>query len=199
MRVLQRNQRRARPADCVPRRRPRSHVGLRSRVAVLEHAVLHWRGGRCCGLSKMGEGAAVLDVRRDHVLRWHGLFSSAGVLIFVVLLVIVATLSPEVCRSLVFVWIAILGPLAGSPRAERGGMYIGISRQRFANVSGRKLVQLLVVAEDDDGNIDRTQDRQLMRLLEEAAFSLEKSSAVVSTGERDDGGRRRTRIDFGRP
>jgi len=148
----------------------------------------------------MGEGAAVLDVRRDRVLRWHGLFSSASLLIFVLVLVLVSTLSSEVCRSLVLVWIAILGPLAASPRAEGGGgVYIGISRQRFANVSRRKLVQLLVVAEDDDCNIDGTQDRQLMRLLEEAAFSLKKSSAVVSTGERDGCGLRRTLIDCGRP
>ena len=166
---------------------------------MLKHAILHWRGGRCCRLSKMGEGAAVLDVRRDHVLRWHGLFSSASVLIFVLVLVLVSTLSAEVCRSLVLVWIAILGPLAASPRAEGGGCYIGISRQRLANVSGRKLVQLLVVAEDDDCNIDRTQDRQFMRLLEEAALSLEKSSAEVSTGERHDCGLGRTLIDCGRP
>ena len=42
------------------------------------------------------------------------------------------------------------------------------------DVSGRKFIQLLVMAKDDDGDVDRTQDGQFIGLLEEAALSLEK-------------------------
>lgn len=89
-------------------------------------------------------------------------------------------------------------PVSRITACARGITDVGISRQRLANVSRRKLVQLLVVAEDDDGDIDRTQDRQLMCFLEQAAFSLEKSSAVVSAGGREEFARR-TRIDSDRP
>lgn len=38
------------------------------------------------------------------------------------------------------------------------------------------------MTEDDDRDIYRAQDRQLVRFLEEAAFSLEEGSAMVSAG-----------------
>ena len=47
------------------------------------------------------------------------------------------------------------------------------------------LVELLIVPEDDNGDVDGTQDGQLMRLLEQAAFPLEEgdgSVAIVSDG-----------------
>jgi hypothetical protein len=76
--------------------------------------------------------------------------------------------------------------------------YVGISRQGLLNVSGGKLVQLLVMTEDDDCDIYRTQHRQLVRFLEEAALSLEESSAVVSA-DRSECFVRLTLIDFDRP
>ena len=44
----------------------------------------------------------------------------------------------------------------------------------FLNISRRVLVQLLVVSEDDDGDIDRAEDGELMRLLEQTALALQK-------------------------
>jgi hypothetical protein len=78
----------------------------------------------------------MLHVRWDHVLRWHGLFSSAGFLVFVFILVIVSALSPEVCWSFVLVWSAILETISWMTERPDGGFtYVGISRQRLANVS----------------------------------------------------------------
>ena len=54
------------------------------------------------------------------------------------------------------------------------------SCDRLVDVSRRVLVQLLVVAEDDDGDIDGAQDGELMRLLEEAAFALEEGDGSVA-------------------
>jgi hypothetical protein len=44
------------------------------------------------------------------------------------------------------------------------------------DVAGRKLVQLLVVAKDDDSDVDGAEDGELMRLLEQAAFALQESN-----------------------
>jgi hypothetical protein len=54
--------------------------------------------------------------------------------------------------------------------------YVLISANGLVDVAGRKLVQLLIVTENDDGHIDRTQDRQLMSLLEEASLTFEKGA-----------------------
>ncbi len=45
-----------------------------------------------------------------------------------------------------------------------------------AHVGRRVLVQLLVAAEDEDGDVDGAEDGELVGLLEEAAFPLEKSA-----------------------
>lgn len=53
------------------------------------------------------------------------------------------------------------------------------------DVGGRVLVQLLIMAEDDDSNVDGTEDGELMGLLEQAAFALEEcdgSVAIVPDG-----------------
>ncbi len=44
------------------------------------------------------------------------------------------------------------------------------------DITGRIVVQLFVVTEDDDSDVDRTQDRELMCLLEEASLALQKCS-----------------------
>jgi len=52
-----------------------------------------------------------------------------------------------------------------------------VAADGLVDVAGRKLVELLVVAEDDDGDVDRAQHGELMRLLEQAAFALQESAA----------------------
>ncbi len=54
--------------------------------------------------------------------------------------------------------------------------YILVSGQDLANITTRVFVQLLIIPKDDDGDIDRTQDGKLMRLLEQTAFALEERS-----------------------
>jgi hypothetical protein len=54
--------------------------------------------------------------------------------------------------------------------------HILVSADGFVDVSRGELVQLLIVTEDDDGDIDGAEDRQLMCLLEQTTFTFEKSS-----------------------
>jgi hypothetical protein len=54
--------------------------------------------------------------------------------------------------------------------------YVLVSTNVFIDIAGRELVQLLVVSEDDYGNVDGTEDRKLMRLLEQAGLTLEKGA-----------------------
>lgn len=42
------------------------------------------------------------------------------------------------------------------------------------HVTRGELIELLVMAEDDNGDINRAKDSKLMGLLEEASFALEK-------------------------
>ena len=55
--------------------------------------------------------------------------------------------------------------------------YVLVSAQRLGDIARGKLVQLFVVAEDDDGDIDGTEHRQFVGLLEETAFALEEGAA----------------------
>lgn len=48
----------------------------------------------------------------------------------------------------------------------------------LVNVAGRKLVKLLVVAKDDDGNVDGAEDAQLVGLFEQAALALQKGTGT---------------------
>jgi hypothetical protein len=53
-----------------------------------------------------------------------------------------------------------------------------VAANRLVDVAGREFVELLVVAEDDDGDVDGAEHRELMRLLEETAFALEEGARV---------------------
>lgn len=55
-----------------------------------------------------------------------------------------------------------------------------VAADGLVDVAGRELVQLLVVAEDDDCDVDGAEDGKLMSLLEEAAFALQKGAAEES-------------------
>lgn len=49
--------------------------------------------------------------------------------------------------------------------------------QNLSNITTRVLVQLFVVAKDDNRDVDGAQNGELMCLLEQAAFALEERSA----------------------
>ena len=51
-----------------------------------------------------------------------------------------------------------------------------ITPNRLVDVAGGKLVQLFVVPKNDNCDVHRTQDRKLVCLLEETAFSLEEGA-----------------------
>lgn len=80
----------------------------------------------------------------------------------VVLVVIRATI--KVGRPFVLVWPAM----------------IGVSCDQLSHVAGRVLVQLLVLAKDEDGDIHRAKHRKLMCLLEQTALALQEGDRAVS-------------------
>ena len=58
-----------------------------------------------------------------------------------------------------------------------GFSYKVVTLQNFTNITGRVLIQLLVVPKYDDCNINGAKNGELMRLLKEATFALQKGSA----------------------
>lgn len=74
--------------------------------------------------------------------------------------------------------------LAGGGNQET---HVLVAADQVVHVGGRVLVELLVVAEDEDCDIDGAQDGELMRLLEQAALSLEEGSAARQSQSRSRG------------
>lgn len=105
------------------------------------------------------EGWLPLEVLRHH---WgsHALSVRRRGIALVVLVVIRATV--KVRRPFVLVWPAM----------------IGVSRDQLSHVTGRVLVQLLVLAKDEDGHIHRAKHRELMCLLEQTALALQEGAGV---------------------
>jgi hypothetical protein len=109
----------------------------------------------------------VLEMVGHHGVLWGGMGISRGrahhhVDVFVVIVVHVL-LPHEILGAFVLVRSAI----------------ILIATDGLVDVARGELVQLLVVAEDDDGNIDRAENGELVGLLEEAAFALQKGDGAV--------------------
>lgn len=50
--------------------------------------------------------------------------------------------------------------------------------KRFMDVARRELVKLLVLPKDDNGNLDRTEDGQLICLLEQSTFAFQESTVT---------------------
>lgn len=57
---------------------------------------------------------------------------------------------------------------------SRSATYVLIPGESLIDVAGREFVQLLVLSEDNDGDVDGAEDGKLMRLLEQAAFALQE-------------------------
>ena len=51
-----------------------------------------------------------------------------------------------------------------------------VATNGLVDVARRELVQLLVVAEDDDSHVDRTENGELVGLFEQAALALEEGA-----------------------
>ena len=59
-----------------------------------------------------------------------------------------------------------------------GDAYILVPANRLVDIARGEFVELLIVAEDDDGHIDGAEHRELMRLLEKTAFALEEGAVA---------------------
>lgn len=53
-----------------------------------------------------------------------------------------------------------------------------VASDGLVDVARGELVELLVVAKDDDGNVDRAEHGELMSLLEQAALALQEGAAT---------------------
>lgn len=62
--------------------------------------------------------------------------------------------------------------------------YIGVPCDHLPHVSRRILVQLLVVAKDEDGNIDTAEYGQLVRLLKETSLSFQEGTIGETSSQR---------------
>jgi len=63
---------------------------------------------------------------------------------------------------------------------ERDATYILISTDGLIDISGRKFIQFLIMAEDNDSHVDRAENGKLMRFLEQSTFSLEKGHGPIA-------------------
>jgi uncharacterized membrane protein len=98
--------------------------------------------------------------------------------IIIVIIIVHLALATEVCGPLVFVRSSILQKISCNSLAVcKTGTYVLISSQDLPNFTTRVLIQLFIIPKDYDRDIDRTKDGKLMRLLEQTAFALKKSSA----------------------
>lgn len=78
--------------------------------------------------------------------------------ILVIIIVLHLSLPTEVPGTLMFVRTSI----------------VLVSVQDLSNITTRIFIQLLIIAKDYDRNINGTENGELMRLLEQAAFALKE-------------------------
>lgn len=145
--------------DMVSRGRSRA-MWLRSALSSQPDAVDRRRGGRVMvDVLQSGMRLMRLGVRlRDHGGPSGRRFIGGGRV--VILLLIIVALPGEVFRTFVFM--------------GRAAHLIAVCG--LAHVIGGVLEELFIVAEDDDGDINRAEDGEFMGFFEEAAFSFDEGS-----------------------
>lgn len=79
-----------------------------------------------------------------------------------------------------FVRTAILSPISIVLFSIHLLTYVLKPPNDLVDVRRRVLVQLLVVPKDNNSDVDGAQDGELMRLLEQTTFALEKGHAAVA-------------------
>lgn len=106
-------------------------------------------------------------------------FGCRGRLVFII---VVVALTGKIIGSFVLMGRAELERrwLACSPiqHARLEMAYILIATESLVHVTRGILIKFLVMAKDDNGDIDGTKDGQLMSLLEQSTFSLEECPAI---------------------
>jgi hypothetical protein len=160
-------------------------AGLRRLTALVEgNPVGHGRGGRRRRMANVLKGLRVLQMVRHHGMVGRSVrIARRRALVVLVVILITVLLVHKVLGPLVLVGAAILRDLSArgsfsAALSRRGGAYILVPANRLIDVARRKLVQLLVVPEDDDGHIDGAQHRELMRLLEQPTFALQECAVM---------------------
>jgi hypothetical protein len=122
-------------------------------------------------MTNMLEGLGMLQVVRHHrVLGWGMRVVGSGTIVVVVFIVIAVLFAHEVLGAFVFVRIAIVLVAANSR----------------IDVARRELIELIVMTEDDNGDVYGAQDGELVSLLEKTTLALEEGagsgSAAVAMG-----------------
>ena len=112
-----------------------------------------------------------------HLRVHHGMRVGCGGASLLSILPVVAALV-----VLVVVPAALVGEVGGAFMLV-GAAIVLEAADDLVDVGGGVLVQLLVVAEDDDGDVDGAEDGELVGLLEEAALALEEGDGTI--GARD--------------
>lgn len=97
-------------------------------------------------------------------MRLYGALVTVWRSAFAVVILVVVCAAVEVGGAFVFIWATV----------------VLVFRNEFTHIRRRVLVQLLIAAKDEDGDIDRAEHRKLMSLLEQSAFSLEKGDRTIS-------------------
>lgn len=134
-------------------------------------------------MSHVGEWRLSLELGRYH-LRLYGLSVRRCAVAFLILILVVAAV--EIGRALMLVRATVLRgglvSVSSSQLVDVAEAYICVPGDHLTHVCGGVLVQLLVAAEDKDGDVDRAEDGELVRLLEQAALSLEKGAVRDADG-----------------
>ena len=182
----------AEAADIISGARSRSNTGLRS-VRARDWMAWMRREGNTVGNGRRSRRSMVtdlLDVGRLELGRHHVVHAVLGpgrgaIAIFLVFFVVAAV---EIGWAFVLIWYAVLWstsvsayPLTAKKRATAqarvGRTHVLVSGDEIAHVRGRILVELLVGAEDEDGDIGGAENGQLVSLLEETELALEEGAA----------------------
>jgi hypothetical protein len=114
--------------------------------------------------------------------------------IVVVLVIIVAVLfAHKILGAFVFVCIAILRGVLAMYEFVKGmsaATYVLVAANSRIDVAGRELVELIVVAKNDDGDIYGAQNGELVSFLEKTTLALEEGAGSGSAVVAMRGGRR---------
>lgn len=132
----------------------------------------------------------LLDIGRLELGRHHVVHAVLGtgrgaIAIFLIFFVVAAI---EIGRTFVLVWYAVLWstnlsayPLTAKRRATAqarvGRTHVLVSGDEIAHIRGRVFIELLVGAEDEDGDVGGAENGQLVSLLEETELALKEGAA----------------------
>lgn len=139
-----------------------------------------------------GGGRGVIDVLETGLLemRWNNGMRLLGLNFFgcwsrLIFIIVVIALAREVIGTFVLMgwaelerkeWLASDSVYHVAIRREM--TYILIATESLVHVARGVLIEFLVMAKDNDGDIDGTKNGQLVSLLEQSTFSLEECPVI---------------------